>query len=329
MKIDGQNFTFVDTLNAPVTVPDCFVKRGSKIGGGNGEAKLYIAPKNIMYPFFGKQGFIAKCFILKSDLIAYMNALHSEYLHPTQPYRGASEMPSLWRERMIMIDGFPEVIEFTVTAQDQISGERGYVNSKDAGYQLIREISLPLVTYISIMQLTDKDGGTLFYWKLFADFDAISNKREALVFTYGKKGGKDDFPHGKKETARQGEIRKARQGQGIFREKLLAECPFCPITMISDERLLIASHIKPWAVANDRERLDHKNGFILSPLYDRLFDRGFMTFTEDRRIILSNWISPANKRRLGVTEGKFVQSLPLDDERKKYMEFHRQSVFKG
>lgn len=329
MKIDGHNFSVIDTLNSSITVPDCFVKSGSKIGGGNGEAKLYIAPKPTMYSFFGNVDFKAKCFLLKSDLISYMNALHSEYLHPSQPYRGADKMPELWRERINKINAFPEVIEFTIHSQDQIIGDRGYVNSKDAGYQLIREISLPLVSYISVMQLTDSTGSTIYYWKLFADFEAISDKREALVFTYGKKGEKIEPRSLKKETSRQTEIRRARQGQGLYREKLLAECPFCPITMINDERLLIASHIKPWAVANDKEKLDHKNGFMFSPLYDKLFDRGFMTFTEDRRIMLSNWISPANKKRLGVVDGQFIQMLPLDDERQSYMQFHRSSVFKG
>ena len=329
MKIDGQDFSFVDTLDSSITVPDCFVKPGSKIGGGNGEAKLYIAPKSTMYTFFGNEGFAAKCFLLKSDLISYMNALHSEYLHPSQPYRGAEKMPELWQERINKINALPDVIEFTIHAQDQIVGERGYVNSKDAGYQLIREISLPLVSYISVMQLIDPTGSTIYYWKLFADFDAISDKREASVFTYGKKREKTTPQSIKKDSSRQTEIRRARQGQGLYRERLLLECPFCPITMINDERLLIASHIKPWAVANDIEKVDHKNGFMLSPLYDKLFDRGFMTFTEDRKIILSNWLSPANKKRLGVVDGQFVQRLPLDDERQAYMQFHRSSVFKG
>lgn len=259
MKIDGQNFNFVDTLNSPITVPDCFVMRASKIGGGNGEAKLYIASKAIMYPFFGNEGFVAKCFLLKSDLLSYMNALHAEYLHPSQNYRGAAEMPQLWKERVAKIEKLPEVIEFNVMSQDQIEGPRGYVNSKDLGYQLIREISLPLVTYISVMQLTDSSGDTIYYWKLFADFEAISDKRAALVFTYGKKGEKIPVPAPMpKESSRQNEIRKARQGQGIYRDKLLSECPFCPITMINDEQLLIASHIKPWAVATDSEKLDPK-----------------------------------------------------------------------
>ncbi len=99
--------------------------------------------------------------------------------------------------------------------------------------------------------------------------------------------------------------------------------------MINDERLLIASHIKPWAVASDIEKLDPKNGFMLSPLYDKLFDRGLMTFTEDRRIVLSNWISPKNKERLGIKDGQFIQMLPLDEARQSYMQFHRSSVFKG
>lgn len=330
MKIDGQNFNFADTLDSPITVPDCFVMRASKIGGGNGEAKLYIASKTEMYQFFGNVGFVARCFLLKSDLLSYMNALHSEYLHPSQDYRGAAEMPQLWKERVARIEKLPEVIEFSVTSQDQIEGSRGYVNSKDAGYQLIREISLPLVTYISVMQLTDSSGAALYYWKLFADFEAISDKRAALVYTYGKKGEKVPAPIPEpKVSSRQNEIRKSRHGQGIYRDKLLSECPYCPITMINDERLLIASHIKPWAVATDAEKLDPKNGFMLSPLYDRLFDRGLMTFTEDRRIVLSNWISPKNRERLGVKNGQFIQLLPLDEARQSYMQFHRSSVFKG
>lgn len=335
MIIDGHHFNFVDTLNSSVTVPDCFVMRASKIGTGNGEAKLYISSKDVMYPFFGREQFTAKCFLLRSDLLDYMEALHHEYLHPSFNYGSQTgreyDLSKLWDVRVNKIKSLPTIIEFTVNSQDQIVGTRGYINSKDYGYQLIREIALPLVSYISIMHLTDVSGSNIYYWKLFADFEAIANKREALVFTYGKKnkGGALTTEPPQKETTRQKEIRNARQGQGLYREKLLAECPFCPITMINDERLLIASHIKPWAVATDQERLDPKNGFMFSPLYDKLFDRGLMTFSEDRKIILSNWLTPANKKRLGIQDGQFIQLLPLDVERSAYMEFHRISVFKG
>lgn len=62
--------------------------------------------------------------------------------------------------------------------------------------------------------------------------------------------------HGRRDAK---EISKAREGQGKYRELLLEQCHFCPITMISDERLLIASHIKPWAASSDDEKIDPYN----------------------------------------------------------------------
>lgn len=82
-------------------------------------------------------------------------------------------------------------------------------------------------------------------------------------------------------------------------------------------------------MSSQKERVDPKNGFILSPLYDRLFDRGLMTFTDERRVVISNWLSPMNQRRIGLTHGAFVQRLPLDADRVKYLSYHRKFVFKG
>ena len=99
--------------------------------------------------------------------------------------------------------------------------------------------------------------------------------------------------------------------------------------MINDERLLIASHIKPWVDSNDKEKIDPKNGFMLAPNYDCLFDKGFMTFSPDKEIIVSPWISPMNQKRLEIYTGKKVPKLPLDKEREKYLEYHRQYIYKG
>lgn len=326
MEIQGQKLKIEETFDTPITVPDCLVVRKNKLGTGNGEAKLYIASKDRMREFYGGEGFNAKCFVLKADLLAYLQAIKPEYASPSQDYNAKADMLKLWEERWHKVEALDEVITFNVHDQAQIAGTRGYVKSSDAGYNLIRELSLPLVSYISTMQLSDSSGTPLYYWKLFADFDAISDKRNATVFRYGKKQEEKELP---KESRKNRNLRQARIGQGEYREKLLEECPFCPITMLNDERLLIASHIKPWAVANDKERVDPKNGFILSPLFDKLFDRGFITFTDDRRVLVSNWLSPSNKRRIGIKEGAFIQLLPIDEARKKYLEFHRQMVFKG
>ena len=331
MIIEGQKFIVTDTFDTVQFVPDCFVLGVSNIGSGHGEAKFYITSKTRMRDFYGDEGFNVKCFILRSDLLAYMQAMRNEYLNPSQDYRGKEKMASLWEERVKHINSLPPVIEFSIQDQKQISGPRGYVNSSDDAYRLIREISLPNLTYISALRLRDNKGSTIFYWKLFADFEAIENIKTALVYTYGKKNSeqKGTKENTKQSTKKDEQLRYARVGQGIYREKLLQECPFCPITMINDERLLIASHIKPWAVSTDIERLDPKNGFMLSPLYDKLFDRGFITFTDERRMQVSNWLSPQNIRRCGLTDNSFIQLLPLDEKRLEYLAYHREFVFKG
>lgn len=323
MEIAGKPFKIKDTFDNIITVPDCFVLGKNKLGHGHGEAKLYIGTKDNMRQFFGLEGFQVNCFILKKDLINYLETLKEEYITPSQNYIGKKEFPTLWKQRMEMVDALDEVITFNILDQTQIEGPRGYVNSNDKGYRLIRELSLPLVSYISAMQLVDEKENISFYWKLFVDFDVISEQK--LVFTYGKKKNKILITKDKKKI----EIRYSRIGQGKYREALLEECPFCPITMVNDERLLIASHIKPWAISNDKEKIDAKNGYMLTPLYDKLFDRGFITFTEDKYLKVSNWLSPKNRERLKLVDNSYYPRLPMDEKRKKYLEYHRESVFKG
>lgn len=333
MIIDKKTYQVKDTYDNIITIPDCFVKAANKIGEGHGEKKLYFGTKSAMREFFGYEGFKVNCFILKKDLKIYLQTLYDEYLNPSQDYNERNSFPSLWENRMKMVESCPETLYFTISDQTQIEGARGYVNSEDYAYELIRELSLPLVSYISVMELIDDKKNTLYYWKLFVDFDIINERKNGpLVFTYGKSSERQTelFTEPKsKEERRKYEIRNARIGQGKYREKLLDECPFCPITMVNDERLLIASHIKPWVVSNDFEKVDHHNGYILTPLYDKLFDKGFITFTDDKHMIISNWLSPKNCRRLNLVNNTYYPRLPMDDFRKKYLEYHRSYVFKG
>lgn len=333
MIILGENFKVIDQFNNWMTVPDCWVSRSNKIGDGHGEKKFYIGNKDEMYKFYGSAGFNAKCFFLKKDLIDYMNALKNEYLYPSQNYKDKENFPKLWNKRMEQVNSLEEVIFFYIQDQDQIAGPRGYVNSSSGIYQLIRDLSLPLITYIAAMELQDRVGSKIYYWKLFADFEAIEQKKCApLVFTYGKKKEMPNLVEEKvasQETEKQKQIRYARNGQGKYRDALLEECPYCPITMINDERLLIASHIKPWAASDDLEKVDPQNGFMLSPLYDKLFDRGFITFTDDRCLHISEWISPKNIERIGMKDNTFIQQLPLNPYRIAYLDFHRKNIFHG
>lgn len=330
MIIEGENFKFVDTYETPITVADSWVMPKNKLGGGNGEAKLYVGSRDKMESFFGEIGFTATCFVLRQDLQAYMLAIKSEYLSPSQEYRGKDEMRMLWSERMEKINELPSgIIVFSVKEQSQIAGPRGYVNSTDKVYRLIREVSLPLVSYISAMRL-DYNGQTMFYLKLFADFEEIE-KRKAFIENYGAIKQDEEAFFGVREepVAPKPQIRYGREGQDEYRRKLLEECPFCPITMINEESLLIASHIKPWAVSNSKERIDPNNGFIFSPLYDKLFDRGYITFSDDKRVSISNWLSRQVKERIGIKEKQMFQFLPMNNARAKYLDYHRETVFKG
>lgn len=337
MDILGEKYTVREPFDRDMFVPDCWVKGKNKIGGGHGEGKLYIGSKEQMRGFYGEEGFVAPCFILKSDLIKYMQAARSEYMNPTQEYCGKDSLKDLWDKRMEKIMALDDIITFDIYDQVQIAGPRGYVNSEDKGFNILREISLPNVSYVRALKVRPKGGKDLFYWKLFVDYEAIEDKSLALVNTYGKKKeGRLMEEHaigygnkGSLTSQATKEISNARVGQGKYRDDLLEECPFCPITMINDERLLIASHIKPWAVSSDEEKVDPKNGYMLSPLYDKLFDRGLITFSNDRKIHISNWLSPKNQERIGLQDGKFYQFLPMDEKREFYLQYHRDFVFKG
>ena len=117
---------------------------------------------------------------------------------------------------------------------------------------------------------------------------------------------------------------KARQGQGSFRQKLLKLYPSCPLTGLDIEPLLIASHIKPWSVCDDNERLCRFNGLMLAPNIDRLFDNGLITFDTDGRIKISPTIDSENQKRLGISPD---MKLKIRPESEKYFEYHRNHVF--
>lgn len=339
LQLGGGKFRLVEVFPRPLTVPDSFVVRDNKIRTSSdrtkeshGEAKLYVASKEAMRAFYGSEGFCVSCFVLKQDLINYLNVLKTEYFSPSQNYRGVEKFRQLWHERMHRVMGLEDdLIDFEAVDQRQIQGSRGYVNSSGEGYQIIRELSLPLVSFILMKKLIDIAGKEVYYWKLFVDFEAIEhNKSLSLVLSYGgrnlelRAGQKEDDVGGKAfQIAKRG-----RDGQQRFRQKLLEQCPYCPFTKVADDRLLIASHIKPWAAASEKERVDPYNGFMFTPTYDYLFDKGFITFTEDRKVHISPFLSAQTRRLLALKEGEFVSLLPMDSHRALYLEFHRRSVFK-
>lgn len=123
---------------------------------------------------------------------------------------------------------------------------------------------------------------------------------------------------------------KVRIGQIDFRNSLLAEMERCPITGIDDKRLLVASHIKPWVHSDNYERLNPKNGLLLSPLFDKLFDKnvGLITFTSEKRILISNKLSQENIGRLNISNNQIIDNLDVN-YREDFLDYHRRFIFQG
>ena len=118
----------------------------------------------------------------------------------------------------------------------------------------------------------------------------------------------------------------ARSGQGHYRSELIKREKRCRITGISDKAFLVASHIKPWAISNDKEKLDSNNGLLLTPNLDRAFDRGLISFSSNGKILLSKRLSGAVLKVLGVNSSTHIGALNLAQQ--KYLKFHREKVFK-
>lgn len=116
-----------------------------------------------------------------------------------------------------------------------------------------------------------------------------------------------------------------RIGQYRFRKLVMSYWNNkCAVT--GTKHFLTAGHIKPWKDADDAERLDVFNGLSLSPVYDKAFDMGFITFENDGKIIISKELE-AEASLLGInTDDKLLARLNFLHH--KYLTWHRQKVFR-
>ncbi len=122
-------------------------------------------------------------------------------------------------------------------------------------------------------------------------------------------------------------IVQSRIGQGQFRKQLMDKYQgSCVITGINHPKLLVASHIKPWAVSDNQERLQVDNGLLLSATYDRLFDSGLITFDKNGRIFLSSFIGTENEKKLHLQTG-IQYPLLVTNKMQQFLEYHSDVVF--
>ncbi len=120
----------------------------------------------------------------------------------------------------------------------------------------------------------------------------------------------------------------SRRGQGRFRQNLASIEKSCRVTGVTDPRLLRASHIKPWRSCTDNhERLDGYNGLLLAPHIDLLFDRGYISFSDEGDLLISPRIDPEQLSLLSISSTPTLNVGSFTDKQKHYLKFHRSEVF--
>ena len=120
-------------------------------------------------------------------------------------------------------------------------------------------------------------------------------------------------------------IVKSRIGQGIFRNELIAYWHGCAISQCPFTWMLIASHIKPWRDADNQERLDTYNGLLLLPNYDKLFDLGYISFTQTGKIMYSRLLDKFDREAIGLTSD--LHLVKLENQHLKYLKYHNENCF--
>jgi len=120
----------------------------------------------------------------------------------------------------------------------------------------------------------------------------------------------------------------SRVGQGAYRKRIIHRWEYkCAVTGFDKLDVLIASHIVPWKDSNDNEKLDVNNGLLLSPTYDALFDRHFISFEDSGKIILSDIIELQAFEKIGVIGREKINNL--SQYNLAFLDRHRNRFYEG
>jgi len=162
------------------------------------------------------------------------------------------------------------------------------------------------------------------------NWEELIEESEALLLSYNTRtnhlDNQDTILKLGKEKLR---LVKTRINQSFFRQMILSSYGSkCCLTGLDIPELLIASHIIPWS-KDEKNRLNPQNGLCLNTLHDKAFDRGFITFDDDYRLVLSEKLKKKQSKYFVELEGQKIilpkKFLPNIN----FLEFHREEIFQG
>src|SRR5246127_1688129 len=115
----------------------------------------------------------------------------------------------------------------------------------------------------------------------------------------------------------------ARNGQGLFKERVSKIESRCRITGVENPAHLVASHCKPWRDSTNEERLNGENGLLLTPSIDHLFDRGFIGFEDNGTLIISPVAHHPSLQRMGINTRRVLNVGGFTEGQRQFLDFHR------
>ena len=121
---------------------------------------------------------------------------------------------------------------------------------------------------------------------------------------------------------------KARVNQNEFRSLMLKKYhSACCLSMCSvhTPEMLIASHIKPWCCCNSNEKVSPYNGLLLCPNHDHLFDKGYISFSDSGRILISSLLDNDNRMFLNIMD---TMTIDITEEMLPFLHYHRENIFR-
>lgn len=144
-------------------------------------------------------------------------------------------------------------------------------------------------------------------------YNNIINTNVATISDFKELDGKDKDA-----------IVKVRENQGYFRKRLLERYNGCCLCHLSNKKLLIASHIKPWAQSNPSEKLNKYNGLLLCPNHDKVFDGGLISFEDNGTIIISERLTSIDRVLLNLSK---EMKIEVDSNNMNFIKYHRENIF--
>lgn len=357
IHIQGIEYYIVDSIQN-LRAEDSFIHRNNKLSvfGGNGEARKYVGSyegtsgerlstffeyqnwgitqtingKRAEYPIIQQN-----CFFNKENLQRYLFDAKVEYQKQEQLYH--NDIAQYYDEYVQSINDLPtENVFFSIyDVSDHLENtkgyRRGYIRSDDDIWAIWRKIVLPKISYLSILKLVpvnaiDNHVAPLFYFRIFLDYQFRSIVHPQLL-------SQEQLLELEPDQIVEQEIikRVGRKGQQKYRKEVINYMPQCPFTLITDEILLRASHIKPYMACinenNEKEALDYLNGLALTPTYDWLFDQGYITFLDDGRLICGTRLSRYTWEKLNINPNAKNKLRIYPEGREKYLDYHCNFVF--